>query len=46
MYNKSLVRLNKSEYDVSSVGDEVHNGSDAGSHASDGNKKYTKKKTY
>ena len=29
MKGKSLARLNKSEYDMSSIGSEVHNGSDA-----------------
>ena len=44
MKQKSLARLNKSEYDYSSVESRVHDGSDAGSQASGKGKKEEKKK--
>ena len=43
MHQKSINRLNKSEYDASSVGEEVHDGSDAESRANGKGKKETKK---
>ena len=42
MHQKSIDRLNKSEYDASSVGEEVHDGSDAESVAGGKRKKEKK----